>query len=244
MALVNILHMNVGDGESSYASNSLVQETWIQKVVPFLKRSIKGVINNDVFSDCFTVADLGCSSGTNALVVSFNIFDIMHEMFQGPSMIESSPTKVCTLFTLVLVLTGFLRCLKALKITEQIYICRKQVLQMYMNNMENNGMLISQSFYKCIPKDSGGALMELLGQSLVEMLKEVLFVSKLKNNISVRVYSPCEDEVKNAIEYQGSFSLENMNHFKVNWDPHDTDYTSMNDSNNLSQIHGKTHQKL
>ncbi|KAI3696072.1 hypothetical protein L1987_79081 [Smallanthus sonchifolius] len=86
MALVNILHMKVGDGESSYASNSVVQETGIQtgiqKVIPFLKRSIKGVINNDVFNDCFTVADLGCASGTNALLVSSNIIDVVHEVCQ------------------------------------------------------------------------------------------------------------------------------------------------------------------
>ncbi|KAM0063202.1 putative methyltransferase [Helianthus debilis subsp. tardiflorus] len=82
MSLVNILHMNIGDGESSYANNSMVQETTIRQAVPFLKHLIKGLANHDVFDECFTVADLGCSSGKNMLLVGSNIIDIVHEVCQ------------------------------------------------------------------------------------------------------------------------------------------------------------------
>uniref|UniRef100_A0A251TMU0 Putative SAM dependent carboxyl methyltransferase n=1 Tax=Helianthus annuus TaxID=4232 RepID=A0A251TMU0_HELAN len=70
MSLAKILHMNIGDGESSYANNSTVQETGIRKAVPFQKLLIKGLANHNVFNDCFTVADLGCSSGKNTLLVA------------------------------------------------------------------------------------------------------------------------------------------------------------------------------
>ncbi|KAJ0733505.1 putative jasmonate O-methyltransferase [Helianthus annuus] len=82
MSLENILHMNDGDGESSYANNSLIQENGIRQAVPFLKHMIKGLANYDVFSDRFTFADLGCSSGTNTLLVASNIIDTVHEVCQ------------------------------------------------------------------------------------------------------------------------------------------------------------------
>ncbi|KAJ0733512.1 putative jasmonate O-methyltransferase [Helianthus annuus] len=80
MSLVNILHMNAGDGESSYANNSLIQENGIRQAVPFLNHMIKGLANHDVFSNHFTVADLGCSSGTNTLLVVSNIIDTVQEV--------------------------------------------------------------------------------------------------------------------------------------------------------------------
>ncbi|MFS7984140.1 putative methyltransferase [Helianthus anomalus] len=69
------------------------------------------------------------------------------------------------------------------------------------------------------------------------MLKEVC--GSNLNSFNIPLYFPCEDEVRNAIEYEGSFSLKNLNVFKLNLDPHDTDYINMNDSKELSQIHGK-----
>ncbi|GKC14441.1 benzoate carboxyl methyltransferase-like protein, partial [Tanacetum coccineum] len=41
MEAVNILHMASGDGESSYANNSLVQEIVIRKTLPVLEHAIK-----------------------------------------------------------------------------------------------------------------------------------------------------------------------------------------------------------
>ncbi|KAM0063212.1 putative methyltransferase [Helianthus debilis subsp. tardiflorus] len=64
------------------------------------------------------------------------------------------------------------------------------------------------------------------------------------NSFNILLYFPCEDEGRNIIESKGSFSVENLNVFKVNWDPHDTDYTNMNDSNELSQVHGKNTSKV
>ncbi|MFS7915580.1 putative theobromine synthase [Helianthus anomalus] len=67
MALVDILHMNSGSGDSSYANNSL----------------FTGMANKDILSDhCFMVADLGCSSGMNTLSLASNIIDIVHEVCQ------------------------------------------------------------------------------------------------------------------------------------------------------------------
>ncbi|KAI3704690.1 hypothetical protein L1987_74917 [Smallanthus sonchifolius] len=81
----------------------------MQKAVPFLKRTIKVMVNQDVFfGDCFVIGDLGCSSGTNTLLVASNIIDTVHEVFQVPFMKGSFLKRVCTLFTPLIVFTGFL----------------------------------------------------------------------------------------------------------------------------------------
>ncbi|KAD4179968.1 hypothetical protein E3N88_28559 [Mikania micrantha] len=81
MAPLNILHMSVGHGDSSYDNNSLLQEIMILKALPFLKHTIKGIANHDVFLDnCFMIADLGCSYGTNTLLVAYNIIDMVIEV--------------------------------------------------------------------------------------------------------------------------------------------------------------------
>ncbi|KAJ0523271.1 putative methyltransferase [Helianthus annuus] len=92
--------------------------------------------------------------------------------------------------------------------------------------------------------DDCWAHLELLGQSLVDMIKEGLVRESDINSFNVPLYFPCEEEVRNIIEYERSFSLENMNVFKINWDPQDTDYINMNDSDELSQIHAKNMSKL
>ncbi|KAI3822734.1 hypothetical protein L1987_10331 [Smallanthus sonchifolius] len=83
MKLINVLHMNDGNGDSSYASNSFLQEHAIRRALPFLKHTIKGMANHDAFfNGCFMIADLGCASGMNTLLVASNIIDIIHEVCQ------------------------------------------------------------------------------------------------------------------------------------------------------------------
>ncbi|KAI7725463.1 hypothetical protein M8C21_003291 [Ambrosia artemisiifolia] len=269
MVLVNILHMNIGDGESSYANNSMLQKTGIQEAVPFLRHSIRGLANYDVFKDYIIVADLGCSSSTNTLLVASNIIDIVHEVCQennrkppqfqkekgesfGPCVVSAVPGTFYDRLFLD----------KSLHIVHSAN--SNHWLSEVPQGLENNGSNIyitktsppnvyrayGEQFHTDFTStadpttDDCCALLELLGQSLINMMKEGLVRESDINSFNVPVYFPCEHEVRNAIEYDGSFSLENMNFFKVNWDPHDTDYTNMNDSLELSQIHGENASKL
>ncbi|MFS7932903.1 putative S-adenosyl-L-methionine-dependent methyltransferase [Helianthus anomalus] len=46
------------------------QETVIRKALPILEHIIKGISNHDLFlGQCFKIADLGCSSIKNTLLV-------------------------------------------------------------------------------------------------------------------------------------------------------------------------------
>lgn len=74
-----MMHMNSGNGESSYANNSVIQKIVISKVRPVLEDTIKDVYN-ETFPECFKIADLGCSSGPNTILSVSNTMDIVHDL--------------------------------------------------------------------------------------------------------------------------------------------------------------------
>ncbi|XP_057752648.1 7-methylxanthosine synthase 1-like [Arachis stenosperma] len=73
----NILHMNSGVGDKSYAHNSFFQRKAIIQAKPILEESITRLYHNNIVPKCLKVADLGCSSGPNALQVVSNIINIV-----------------------------------------------------------------------------------------------------------------------------------------------------------------------
>ncbi|XP_015868452.1 probable caffeine synthase MTL2 [Ziziphus jujuba] len=76
MEVERVLHMKGGIGETSYASNSSLQRLVITKVKPILEESVIGVYYS-VTPECLRIADLGCSSGPNTLLVASEIMDII-----------------------------------------------------------------------------------------------------------------------------------------------------------------------
>jgi jasmonate O-methyltransferase len=73
MEVEKVLHMNAGLGNSSYAQNSnLLQKSVIEIVEPMLEEAI---LSMKITVECkkFGIADLGCSSGPNALFAAENI---------------------------------------------------------------------------------------------------------------------------------------------------------------------------
>ncbi|PWA74403.1 salicylic acid carboxyl methyltransferase [Artemisia annua] len=309
VGVVNILHMSSGFGETSYANNSFLQETVMQKVMPVLKHTIKGFANHDVvFSQCFKVADLGCSSSKNTLSVATNIIDIVIEVYkenyrkppqfqiylndlfgywtdfyaklekegkslgrcflsavpgsfygrlfpdqslhlihssyslhwlsQVPEGLESNALNI------YMAKTSPLNVLQAYG--KQYYTDFTKFLHMRSKEIVRGGCMILTFLDRSMSdptSDDCCALWELLAQSLLDMLKEGLVQESDINSFNVPTYTPCEDEVRNVIESEGSFSLDSLKIFKVNWDPHDTDYTSKND-NEPNHNHGENTAKL
>ncbi|KAM7272479.1 hypothetical protein ACFE04_027142 [Oxalis oulophora] len=77
------LHMNVGDGEHSYAKNSLLQEIVISKTKQILEDAIKEMFGGaNLTIPTFTVAELGCSSGPNTLLTISYIIDAICRICQ------------------------------------------------------------------------------------------------------------------------------------------------------------------
>ncbi|XP_077210762.1 putative jasmonic acid carboxyl methyltransferase 2 [Tasmannia lanceolata] len=74
MEVQQILHMNGGTGETSYAKNSIHEREAIIKA----KHIVEGAILDlycSVFPESLGIADLGCSSGPNTLLVISEIID-------------------------------------------------------------------------------------------------------------------------------------------------------------------------
>ncbi|RDX58085.1 7-methylxanthosine synthase 1, partial [Mucuna pruriens] len=70
------LHMNGGKGERSYANNSSLQRKIMLKAKPILEETITRLYR-DYSLNCMKVADLGCSVGSNTLLVTSNIIEIV-----------------------------------------------------------------------------------------------------------------------------------------------------------------------
>ncbi|CAI0376969.1 unnamed protein product [Linum tenue] len=67
--VAEVLHMNSGTGGTSYATNSLLQQTVIRMTRPIMEEAIRKLHTSMSFPAKLAVADLGCSSGPNALFV-------------------------------------------------------------------------------------------------------------------------------------------------------------------------------
>ncbi|KAK9129816.1 hypothetical protein Sjap_010303 [Stephania japonica] len=76
MEMQQVLHMNGGEGETSYALNSSLQRAVIGMVKPIIEKTIVDMCCTVVFPpECLCIADLGCSSGPNTLLVVSQILD-------------------------------------------------------------------------------------------------------------------------------------------------------------------------
>ncbi|XP_059648673.1 benzoate carboxyl methyltransferase-like [Cornus florida] len=78
---MDVLHMNAGNGETSYAKNSILQKKVMLKAQPLLEDTLNDMYNED-FPKCFKIADLGCSSGPNTLFVISEIINTIHGLCQ------------------------------------------------------------------------------------------------------------------------------------------------------------------
>ncbi|KAK3034291.1 hypothetical protein RJ639_034095 [Escallonia herrerae] len=85
MVVKRVLHMISGNGETSYANNSIhqiisiLQKTVMLKAWPVLKDTLQDM-HTVAFGDCFKIADLGCSTGLNSLSVISEIIDTICEL--------------------------------------------------------------------------------------------------------------------------------------------------------------------
>ncbi|KAA8547398.1 hypothetical protein F0562_003738 [Nyssa sinensis] len=68
MEVIEVLHMNGGIGETSYANNSLVQQKVISITKPITEQAIVDLYCSTI-PRSLCIADLGCSSGPNTLLV-------------------------------------------------------------------------------------------------------------------------------------------------------------------------------
>lgn len=95
MASNQMVHMNKGQGETSYARNSSLQNTAQNRMRSLIEEVIADFCSTStMFPRSMVIADLGCSSGPNALALVSIAVDAIHShclQFQKP------PAEVCVL---------------------------------------------------------------------------------------------------------------------------------------------------
>ncbi|XP_004247832.1 S-adenosyl-L-methionine:benzoic acid/salicylic acid carboxyl methyltransferase 2-like [Solanum lycopersicum] len=88
MKVVEVLRMNGGIGDTSYANNSLVQRKVIVMTKPIIEQAMSDLYCN-LFPKNLCIADLGCSSGANSFLVVSELIKIIEKErkkhgFQSP----------------------------------------------------------------------------------------------------------------------------------------------------------------
>uniref|UniRef100_A0A0D9WPQ6 Jasmonate O-methyltransferase n=1 Tax=Leersia perrieri TaxID=77586 RepID=A0A0D9WPQ6_9ORYZ len=80
MAFKQSPHMNPGEGEASYARNSAVQKTVQESMKTLIEEAVTGLFTtrNSYLVKNMVIADLGCSSGPNALTLVSAAIDAIH----------------------------------------------------------------------------------------------------------------------------------------------------------------------
>ncbi|KAI7744823.1 hypothetical protein M8C21_020963 [Ambrosia artemisiifolia] len=116
--------------------------------------------------------------------------------------------------------------------------------------IEEKGENFGPCFVSAVPGSFYGRLFPDLSLHLVHSSFSVHWLSQGLvresdiNSFNVPIYHPCVNEVRDVIQNEGSFSLDGLTDFQINWDPHDTDYTHTNDSIELIHKHGRNAAKL
>ncbi|KAK7309310.1 hypothetical protein RJT34_05930 [Clitoria ternatea] len=81
MEVTQVLHMNRGAGETSYANNSLLQQKAIRLTKAMREEAISNLYRSMV-PGRLTMADLGCSSGPNTLFVISEVIKSVEKLCQ------------------------------------------------------------------------------------------------------------------------------------------------------------------
>ncbi|KAG5613356.1 hypothetical protein H5410_024637 [Solanum commersonii] len=303
MEVRQVLHMNNGEGETSYAKNSNIQRKIISMTNSRLKKAILNIMcnnnNNKNVPESIGVADLGCSSGPNTLMVVSEIIDIIDETSRksGISFPElrislndlpgndfndifrSLPSffiklkkkkvqkiamlleflvhfmegffhkRACILFTLHLVYIGSLRSVPLGLGTNNVmsslnkgklYISHtspSDVINAYVSQFQNDfSTFLRSRSPEIVP--GGRMLLSLMGRSSIDPTIEdgcyyqwELLANALSNLVSkdqveeekidsfnAPYYAPCPEEVKIAVENEGSFMIDRIETFEIEWD--------------------------
>ncbi|XP_047264059.1 S-adenosyl-L-methionine:benzoic acid/salicylic acid carboxyl methyltransferase 2-like, partial [Capsicum annuum] len=78
MKVVEVLHMNGGNGDVSYANNSLVQRKVILMTKPITEEAISDLYCS-LLPETLCIADLGCSSGANTFLVVSELVKVVEK---------------------------------------------------------------------------------------------------------------------------------------------------------------------
>ncbi|XP_061973443.1 probable jasmonic acid carboxyl methyltransferase 2 isoform X2 [Populus nigra] len=228
MEVMQVLHMNKGDDENSYAKNSKVQSKIISLGKRINEEAIMKILCSNI-PDIMGIADLGCSSGPNSLSVISEITDIIYAKCRE----LGRPTPELK------VPAGLESNARTAMNKGKIYISKSSslcVLEAYSLQFQKD----FSSFLKSRSKEivPGGCILlsfmgrrstdpttdescyhwELLAQALMSMVSEGLVEEEKVDSFNAPYYGPCVEEMRLEIEKDGSFSVNRLETFEIDWD--------------------------
>ncbi|XP_009800984.1 putative jasmonic acid carboxyl methyltransferase 2 [Nicotiana tabacum] len=298
MEVMQVLHMNNGEGETSYAKNSNIQRKIISATNSRLKEAVISILcKNKKIPESIGIADLGCSSGPNTLMVVTEVINIMDATCRksGSSLpelrISLNDLPGNDFNDLFRSLPEFYRKVKEEKGSENCYVAGvpgsfygrlfplksmhffhsssslhwlsqvplglgteartalnkgklyisntspSEVITKYMSQFQNDFSLFLQSRSpEMVP--GGRMLLSLMGRSSIdptaedgcyyqwELLAHALSILVSKglveeekvDSFNAPYYAPCPEEVTIAVEKEGSFVINRLEAFEVEWD--------------------------
>ncbi|KAL8103412.1 benzoate carboxyl methyltransferase-like isoform X2 [Apium graveolens] len=221
MDLVQVVHMNTSNHECSYADNSTLEKSVILKSKEALEDAIEDYGISHGFSECFKLADLGCSSGPTAFLSVTNIINSVLAVCEEKNL--KAPTE-------------FQIPEKVLDNNKgNVYLAKSSppfVYEAYFNQFRKDfttflrmrsmeiitdGRMVLTLIGRTTSKNCN-VFHDLLAKSLQDMLVEGLLNEKDVYSFNLPVYYPCTNELKAVIESESSFTLDRIETFEVDWD--------------------------
>ncbi|KAJ4982249.1 hypothetical protein NE237_033086 [Protea cynaroides] len=294
MEVSQVFHMNGGNGDNSYATNSVYQKLGITKAKPVIIGSISDLYTTNP-PRCLRVADLGCSSGPNTLLVITEIIEAIdkicrhlnhntpefqvflndlpsndfntifknlpafHEQLRkekgekfGPCSIVGIPgsfyERLFPSTSIDFFHSSFgLHWLSQVPPMDEINKCNiylsrtspLSVVQAYMEQFQKDfSLFLSLRSKEITPKGRMVLTIlgrrsenpykecqywELLSKSLNDLVSEGLIEETKVDSFNLPFYAPSYKEVEATICGEGSFYLDQLEIFDINWDESDDD---------------------
>ncbi|KAI5353832.1 hypothetical protein L3X38_006726 [Prunus dulcis] len=302
MEVMQILHMNKGVDETSYAQNSKLQSKIISITKPIIHDAVQEILRSNNI-ESMGIADLGCSSGPNTLLLISEIIDAIIRTKSCSLGLHLSATTELRVFlndlfsndfnNIFMSLPAFYNKLKQEKGPElgslfisatpgsfygrlfparslhfvhsssslhwlsqvppgldskaagealnkgKIYISKTSpqcVLDSYALQFHNDFSLFLKS--RSEEMFGGGRMVlslmgrpsydpttpascyqwELLAHALMTLVSEGLIAEEKVDSFNAPYYAPCEEELSLALKKEGSFLMDSLEAFEIDWD--------------------------
>ncbi|CAN1814053.1 Salicylate carboxymethyltransferase [Linum perenne] len=241
MEVVDVLHMNGGMGENSYAMNSMLQQKVISMTKPITEEAITQLYTS-TFPTTISIADLGCSSGPNTLFTVTEIITAVDALsnklsrpspefqgvpgsFYGRLFLSNSIHFVHSSYSL-----QWLSQSSPPKVLEAYYGQFQKDFGMFLRcrgeELVNGGRMVltflgRRSDDPCSKECC--FIWELMSIALNEMASEGLVDNDKLNKFNIPQYTPSAMEVEAEVKREGSFVVDRIAVSKVRWDAYDED---------------------
>ncbi|KAI3500033.1 hypothetical protein L1887_35848 [Cichorium endivia] len=247
MEVTQVLHMNGGDGDYSYSNNSLVQRMVISMTKPIMEEALTDLYFAMNFPKTLTMADLGCSSGSNTFLVALEFIKILDNIRQKVGHTEFPEMQI---YLNDLPHNDFNAIFDSLSKFHQNIATQiaspTSLPPCYFSGvagsfytrlfLSNNFLMFLQ--YRAKEMVTGGRMVltflgrrsddpcskeccyiwELLAMALNDMVSEGLIEEGKMDSFNIPQYTPCAEEISNEVDKEGSFTINRLDISEVNWD--------------------------